>query len=190
MLTINQNVNKKALHYIIKNWNTLEFRKSFWCFHRQKDIDDAEGLRRMLVDYHNDLDEDGCVEVTYSQKEYEHGLTGRRMESIYGLQKLPRVIKHSICKNIHLDLDMINAVPTLLLNWCKQRDLEVPFLKDYVENRDIRLKELGSSLTRDEAKRAMLTILNGGDPKEFIKNEKTPEWYHSFSKEIKNNSYF
>ena len=105
------------------------------------------------------------VEVTYRKSKSEseqgrwHALKSR------SLQCLSRVARHTMCVGSYVDVDVVNAHPTLLLHLCRQSNWDCPQLSAYVEDRDKLLTDLCgvAGCSRDHAKQVYLAVLNGGD---------------------------
>ena len=51
------------------------------------------------------------------------------------LQSLPREVRHTISKDFYYDIDIVNAQPEILYQYCKRHNLETPNLKEYIDNR-------------------------------------------------------
>ena len=96
-----------------------------------------------------------------------------------GLQKrlvsknMSRRIRHTICKDSMVDIDMKNAHPTLLSWYCHKHGIKCEALDKYIKSRESMLQDLVNCrhITRDEAKKFLLAIMNGkqinlqpGDP--------------------------
>ena len=78
------------------------------------------------------------------------------------LANIARQIRHAICKDIYVDIDMVNAHPVILQYICKINNIECDYLDEYVEDREGCLSEM-SDLTKEQAKKAYLTVINGKD---------------------------
>lgn len=95
-----------------------------------------------------------------------------------GLQSFARPIRHTLAHKFYEDIDMCNAHPTILLQYCVRKGYETSHIRDYVENRDERLEELiqgNSNISREDAKRVVLAIMNGGTADYNALNNK-PIW--------------
>lgn len=84
-------------------------------------------VKRILQNYdkHN-----GTVEVIYSKKDKFGILRDYGM----GIQGLPSKFRGLICKNM-VDVDMINAHPTIIRNLCKKHNVPCLYLDEYVNHR-------------------------------------------------------
>lgn len=70
------------------------------------------------------------------------------------LGSLRREIRHTLCFNKYVDIDIENCHPQLLLQLCKANDIPVNYLEQYVNNRKAILQEVSQyyNCTRDDAK--------------------------------------
>lgn len=88
---------------------------------------------------------------------------GRLFAQSASLQNLPREFRGAIGTNYH-DLDMKNAHPTILLQYCKKNDIKCDMLEQYVNNRDEILTSIANEYQLDKAdmKQKFLAVMNGG----------------------------
>jgi len=68
------------------------------------------------------------------------------------LQRLSKILRATLCKDLYIDLDFVNCGPTLLLILCQRHAIPCEWLSKVVEDRDNMLKEFEPFYTRDEAK--------------------------------------
>ena len=168
-----ERVDKDKLNYIISNYDRS--MGSWYNFQGAKALD-MEGQKTLLIGYHNSLNANGEVYVKYKQKSYGFG-------RYYGslklqVQNLTRKIRHTICEETMVDLDIVNAHPELLLWYCKTNKVPCDGLSYYIDNRDACIAEIMQikNLSRDEVKTDLLAIINGR-----VKNQRQfegyPKWY-------------
>ena len=105
--------------------------------------------------------------VSYSKgKEALDGNKGRWFAKTPGaMQYLSRSLRHTLCKELWIDLDFVNCHPTLLLGLCKRLGIVHRRLKRYVRHRERLLAEMveaGGVSDRSEAKDLVFVALNGG----------------------------
>ena len=95
---------------------------------------------------------------------------------------MPRVIRHSICKGLWIDLDFDNCHPVLLEHLCNCYNIPIHYLKKYNANREAFLKEITDkyNCSREDAKRFVLKTLNGGNVNINLK------WWNDLKNEFKN----
>jgi hypothetical protein len=136
--------------------------------------DPIKGLETRLRNYLN-KSKKGSITVKYHQNDGK----GRNFaDKALSLQSLKRQVRQTICHEFYDDLDMINAHPVILLHMCKENKIKTPFLKEYVNNRDQILKDTG--LSRDEAKKLYLMLMNSDD----LKINRTNDHIKGFKKEM------
>lgn len=113
---------------------------------------------------------------------YARGKKGTSRQTVVGvgLQNLMREIRHTIADEYY-DIDMVNSEPTLLLNYCIKAKQEHTAIKYYVNNRETCIKDIIKTckLTREDAKKAVLAVINGGTRDYPVK------WFREFVNEIK-----
>jgi hypothetical protein len=111
---------------------------------------------------------------------------GRLFAQSASLQNLPKDFRGAIASNYH-DLDMKNAHPSILLQYCQKNDIKCEALEYYVNNRYEVISKIANDFQMDnsDAKQLILTIMNGGkrdgitDPF-FMKFKTECERIHTF----------
>lgn len=124
----------------------------------------------------------------YNHSKKDSSKKGRLFGS-NSLQTINKIIRHTLCKDLCLDIDIVNAHNVFLQHYCIENNIDFKWLRFYNENRDELLIELMSifSIDRDTAKKICLEIINGGGQKWFKQIEiPPPNWLSEFLKEIKN----
>ncbi len=105
------------------------------------------------------------VPITYHQM---HGFGRYVAAHSCGLQGLSKQFRHTICKARH-DVDVVNAFPTFLIQWCKLRGVSCRHLEYYVANRpsilELSAKE-GLVAKAEDAKTVYLAVISGARRKE------------------------
>jgi phage/plasmid-associated DNA primase len=96
------------------------------------------------------------------------------------LQSMTRAVKHTLVRHLYHDIDMVNAAPTLLLQYCDKNDIAVAALRAYVQGRDDLLDDLVErlSIDRDAAKRLVDTTINNGKVPAYA-----PDWLRAIKAE-------
>ena len=86
------------------------------------------------------------------------------------LGTLYRRVRHTLCKNNYVDVDIVNCQPTILYGVLSNNNIESKFLNDYINNRDKILKEVmeNYSCSRDTAKDIIIALINGGSKKAWM----------------------
>ena len=92
------------------------------------------------------------------------GTYGRLFPQNTSLASMPREIRNCLANEKYYDIDMKNAHPVLLSQYCKKNNIRCDVLDEYVKNRDTILNQIckDSNIEYDEAKQTFLSILNGG----------------------------
>jgi hypothetical protein len=92
------------------------------------------------------------------------GTYGRLFPQNPSLASMPREIRNCLANEKYYDIDMRNAHPVLLSQYCKKNNIRCDVLDEYVKNRDNILNQIceDSGIHKEEAKQTFLSILNGG----------------------------
>ena len=107
---------------------------------------------------------------------YAKGRVNGRLYGQNSIQGLKKEIRSFLTEGITTDIDAINMHPTILLELCLKHEFECPNLKDYVNNRDAKLKAIMEcdNISREHAKRKVLASTNSNkrinSNCEFMKN--------------------
>jgi len=147
----------RKLQFIINNWDSIEFADS--------EIKENEKWQPLTIlnNYLNNSkqykDYQHIIKVGYKQT---HKDIGRYFaKGSLSLQSLPKEVRHTISKDYYYDVDIVNAHPVILYQYCKKQDLSTPNLKEYIENREGILSEIMKSakVSKDEAKKKIYLLL-------------------------------
>ena len=103
----------------------------------------------------------------------------------FGIQNMSRRIRRTICKDSMVDTDMKNVHPTLLSWYCHKHGIKCEALDDYIKRREPMLQDLMNCrrITRDEAKKLLLAIMNG---KQINLQPDDPPWLISYYNGMRN----
>ena len=118
----------------------------------------------------------GEQDMSYSQR----GGRGRMFaDEKLSMQSMCRKVRHTICKGRMIDIDMVNAHPTLLSEYCHQMGIPCEGLDAYVNDRERYLKKWKKSFgsTRAGAKMGFLAIMNG---RTYDVNKNYPSWFLTY----------
>ena len=140
--------------------------------------EDRDKLRRYLKQRKNG----NANEITYKLGRYcKHEHLGR-LTAVggLGLQCFQKDIRSALAERYYWDIDIVNAQPTLLVQYCEERGWMCNALKRYVANRDEVLAELMETLSipKWEAKEKVVSLLFGASPTgltTFLVDELAPE---------------
>lgn len=148
-------IDADKMRKLMANWDLLPLRAE-----TMKSDDPKWDPRKICESYIENAD-NNRVEVRYKKSKTSDG-SGRWFAK--GLQSLPREIRHTIAGEFYRDIDMKNAHPVLLQQYCQKAGIPCPCLTDYVLRRDEIFREVGQSVVieKEEIKRAFLALTNGG----------------------------
>ena len=173
------------LQIIIDNWNNIPIReaaKMSWKV-GDKTYDPIKILQDIMVRSKFEKDV-GQLAVSYvhSKKADCHGRQFARDGR--SLQSVSREIRHTIAKEFYNDIDMSNAHPTILLQFCEKKGWACERIRYYTDNRDACLEELMEKykIEREDAKKILLAITNGGELDYNALGNK-PSWLIAFKKQ-------
>ena len=160
-------VNLPLLKHIVKNWDKFE---SLIVKNDENDYDynPKNICQKYLTQYKK------TITIKYNKSSKYPSKLGRWFcKQGIGIQSMPRIIRHTICDGLYIDLDFKNAHPKILEQLCFKHDIKCHFLSKYIQNRDELLINWGSVLnyTKDEVKTIFLCTLNGNCTRYNI-----PEW--------------
>jgi hypothetical protein len=175
-------VDLTALRTIVHNWQNLRFPGKEGHPDRKTPVDVIKEYLKRTVAGDNGL---GLVKVTYLLAKGK--ASGRQFacDSI-SLQCVERKVRHTIAGKIYRDFDMVNAHPVILRQWCEKNGVSCPVLTEYIDDRDAKFSELfdlNPGLDRDQAKKIVLSLMNGGD-KDYRALRNKPEWLLRFQVEV------
>ena len=174
-ISLLESVNRDKLNYILSHHEDFQLGKS-WLNGK---LVDGQAQLTLLAGYHDALNHKGETCIKYKQKGYKFGryYGDRNLQ----LQNISRPIRHTIANDGMIDVDIKNAHPTLLVWYCKTKEIPCEGLNYYIDNRDACLKTLlqMKGLTKDQAKQDILAITNGRDKYEE-QVEGYPEWYLNY----------
>ena len=125
---------------------------------------------------------DGKFRVNYKQ------IGGGRFFSngSLSLQSFAREVRHTIARDYYVDIDMVNAHPTIFAYICKKHEIETLFLDEYINDRDKIINNLitqNPNQTKDYIKTTILSVLNGGS-QAYDNLENKTEWIMNYKDEI------
>lgn len=149
--------NIHALKYLVKNWKLFE-GQIVKPSDNDYDYDPKKLCDKFVKGYTK------CLLVKYSRSNKYPSKTGRWFcKNGVGIQSLPRIIRHTICDGLYIDLDFKNCHPCILEQLCKKNDIPTPYLSAYIENRDMLLDEWSGLIqqSKDDTKQVFLSALNG-----------------------------
>lgn len=159
-LTFTEFFNFDIAKKIVENFNKVVCQLSE---ERQKKINEKKTefdftkcLKKMIKEGHNKI-------ITNYKPSKNLKTKGRLFAQNASLQSLPREFRGALAKGLYWDLDIKNAHPVLLAQYCHKNDIRCDALDYYIKNRDEVLNDIMTEYdyTRDEAKDLFLMGLNG-----------------------------
>jgi len=182
-LVYNEYINMDNALKIIKNWDDIisrlpEGRKMF-LQDKKKEFDPLISLKKIVKN------KSPINNVSYQPSKNLKNM-GRLFAQSASLQNLPREFRGAIGANYY-DLDMKNAHPSILLQYCQKNDIKCEALEHYVCNRDVIVEKIMNDyqLDKGDVKQLFLSVMNGGkrdgitDPF-FMKFKAECERIHTF----------
>jgi len=163
---------------------------------KEKKIDGEfyEDERKLLEKYKNKITRDTIDGFYTADIRYARKIHYGRVypEKGVGLVMMRYVIRHTLAKAVGLvDVDMKNAHPEIVVQYCKKNGYEISALEDYVKNRCDYLKRIMeiSNLTRNQAKTLPIRLMYLGTLQSWAMDEGVnlvdiPEWLHKWSDEV------
>lgn len=146
--------------------------------------------KNMLYEYRKKVISGPSSKATINYHYAEGKIKNGRLyaEGGLSLQSFKKAIRHTLAKDIYIDIDMVNAHPVLLKQYCDFNDIECKYLHRYVKNRDKWLSELMEhhEIDRNKAKTLMLRLCYLGN---YIIDDEEPadkiDKVVKFSEELK-----
>jgi len=138
---------------------------------------------------------DNCIaHVKYEKKMNVDGVAmGRRYaDNSLSLQNFQREIRHALCYDNKIDIDIVNAHPVLIVQYCRKNNISCPFLNQYVDCRDTLIQSVVEkcAVSRDVVKNMVYTILYLGSLASFcetsVLTEAPPTWVENLAREMEN----
>ena len=169
---LEESFDQDKLSYILRNKESFVAKMREKCF--EDDYDPFELARRYL-----DKSENGSIRVTYKQTKGKG-----RFQAVgqLSLQILAREIRHTIARDLYVDIDMKNAHPVILQHLCRKvLKIDTPCLDEYIEDRE-RLQAMIEP-GKIPAKVIVLSITNGGD-KAYRTLKNPPTWLEEYKTEM------
>jgi len=124
-----------------------------------------ERLRAQLSNYRARVNKNGRVEVKYN---YSKSLSDKGRlyaDKSLSLQNFKKEIRHCLAKEIYTDIDMVNAHPNIIYQYCQKNNIDCKCLEYYVNNREDVLRKIQNKhgIDRDAAKKLMLRLVYLGN---------------------------
>jgi hypothetical protein len=141
---------------------------------------DMDTLKSILIKYQKSKRKSNDIKYGFSGKLKE----GRMFSKGCSLQSLGKIIRHTIAGDLYHDVDMKNAHPCILSQYCKKNDIKCDTLDEYINNRDGVINSLideYQTVSYNDMKKLILTIINGGGKNEL---DSMNDWLLKFYNEM------
>ena len=155
------------------------FKSYFWKCKAEYILQNKELYLSLLIDDHHEGDDkydpmknlEDFVKLSgkndYVLTQYKKAKNSCKIGRYYSIkasiQRMSRKIRHTICDEIYIDIDMCNAHVVITVSLCEKHGFNCVNLRHYCNNREKYLDlVVKKGLTKDEAKQQYLTVLNGG----------------------------
>tara|TARA_R110000782_G_scaffold147450_1_gene240249 strand:+ start:121 stop:3273 length:3153 start_codon:yes stop_codon:yes gene_type:complete len=125
--------------------------------------------------------------TTKKHYNFVNGSTYGRMFRPYSLQGCKKTVRHTICKEFYIDIDIVNAHPVFFKFLCEFLSINNDSMDYYVCNREKCIEELlliFPNKTRGDIKEKMLAIMNGSQIG-FFSTKETPSWLCDYVEDMK-----
>ena len=126
--------------------------------------------------YENGNDHDGVFKVKVEYNKCRNNAFGRsNPNNALGLYSIRREIRHTLCSDNYIDIDVKNCHPTMLLQICKANDIKHTELEKYVNNRTSYFEHVIENYGCDEeqAKNLFIIYLYGGGIDKWVEKTKS-----------------
>ena len=147
-----------------------------------------ENERQQLLAYNALYHNGNNAKVTYKLTSCGYGRVYANKSLSLG--SLRKEVRHTLAKDIYVDIDIENCHPMILCQVCSKSGIECESLTEYTTNRDEILKNVMDtySVDRDQAKRLFLSLQYGGKfenwAKEHATNVKPSKFISKFASEL------
>ena len=162
-----ESFDRNSLFYITRNFSKV-FKNPRGC--NEKEL---KGILTSLRYYLKSSNEDGTINISYSQKSYGFG---RLYANLNALQNMPCDIRNAIANKYVNDYDVVKAHPVILKHICSTKNISCPMLTDYVENREEWLVNIYPE-SRADSKTTIIRLMYGGDVPSNVSYQKIIEFH-------------
>tara|TARA_R100001163_G_C5063090_1_gene200312 strand:+ start:414 stop:1799 length:1386 start_codon:yes stop_codon:yes gene_type:complete len=172
---MNELVDKDLVYKLINNCNLID-----------------ESERNMLKKYQAKITKlSGINVVPVKYYPTSHGVGRVYAEGSLSLQCFKKKIRHTLSRELYYDVDIVNAHPVILHQYCEKNEIKSTYLNNYIKNREEKLIDLIKNLNinRKQAKELVIRLMYLGSIKNWKEENKIekelPEWLKKLSEEMK-----
>ena len=177
-MTVNEFVDVKIIDKIIKS-NIIN-KQTTWT------IDEKNIMNNTLLKLKKQL-KDGYNKLTFESKPFGRVYSKNKIT----LGTLYRPVRHTLCKDYYVDVDIINCQPSILNSVLSCNGINHQKLDIYIKNREDVFEQIMSSYscTKDNAKGLINSLINGGSISKWmevnnLKQQSYMKYIHELSSEL------
>jgi len=170
-------VNIKALSHLINKYDLYKKDIEVNDVKKNGKVNNYNPLS-LMTKYNTRYTKKQRLDVVYHKSSIHTSQIGRwfAVDGI-SLQGMPCAIRHTLCKDLYIDLDFVNCHPTILYQYCIKKEIDCTFLKSYVLSREktydrIRKDSKNPYYTNGVIKKMIISALNGS-----LENYKDIPWW-------------
>ena len=106
----------------------------------------------------------GVIKVNYKKGSKSNNIGRWYADGSIGLAPMCSCIRHTICDNIWVDIDQVNSHPSITKTFMNKNGFTSPLLNKCFEDRESFLNTIAEeeACSRDDAKTAVISVINGG----------------------------
>ena len=177
-MTVNEFVDVKIIDKIIKS-NIIN-KQTTWT------IDEKNLMNNTLLKLKKQL-KDGYYKLTFESKPFGRVYSKNKIT----LGTLYRPVRHTLCKDYYVDVDIINCQPSILNSVLSCNGINHQKLDIYIKNREDVFEQIMSSYscTKDNAKGLINSLINGGSISKWmevnnLEQQSYMKYIHELSSEL------
>ena len=177
-MTVNEFVDVKIIDKIIKS-NIIN-KQTTWT------IDEKNLMNNTLLKLKKQL-KDGYNKLTFESKPFGRVYSKNKIT----LGTLYRPVRHTLCKDYYVDVDIINCQPSILNSVLSCNGINHQKLDIYIKNREDVFEQIMSSYscTKDNAKGLINSLINGGSISKWmeinnLEQQSYMKYIHELSSEL------
>jgi hypothetical protein len=128
---------------------------------------------KKLLNLRIQLSSNNELKVKYHKKDCGRYYSNDRL-SVF---ENPRIIKETLLHKYYYDIDIVNAQPTLLLQYCNKNGIKTRFLNLYIQDREEIISEVMEAykVDRQTVKDLFISLTNGSTVKSWIEKFVSPD---------------
>lgn len=164
-------INIKKLDYIIKNYDQFKdiIEEQEKDMRRTSSYDALKSFQKMknsaFIPKELIGTEYGLIKINYKTGENSNGIGRLYADKGIGIQPLCCSVRHTVCKDLYVDIDQVNSHPSILSQLLKKYNMTSGILDKYLNNREKYLSKvmIEEECTREQAKTKIISIINGSN---------------------------